>query len=155
MDGMKPSTWVTIAAGVVVVTAGTFLITRESGEEPAADQPVAAPAPEEAPNVPSVAVLMPAELSPAAESGQVAFAGNCAVCHGENGGGTDQGPPLIHIIYEPSHHADIAFVLAARNGTRAHHWRFGDMPPQPQVSEQEITDIIQFVREVQRQNGIF
>lgn len=148
---MKSSSWLAITAVVVVAGAGAFLLAGEHGETPMTDQPAV----NEPSDVPSAAVLMPAELSPAAEAGQVAFAGNCAICHGENGGGTNQGPPLIHIIYEPSHHADIAFILAARNGTRAHHWRFGDMPPQPQVSEQEIADIIQFVREVQRRNGIF
>lgn len=149
---MKSSSWLAIAVLIVVAGAGAFLLTGEPGEAPVTDQPAAV---DEARDVPAVAVVMPAELSPAAEAGQVAFANNCAVCHGENGGGTDQGPPLIHVIYEPSHHADIAFVLAAGNGTRAHHWRFGDMPPQPHVSEQEIADIVQFVREVQRGNGIF
>ena len=98
-------------------------------------------------------IVMP-ELSGLAVQGRLAFGENCARCHGENGGGTNQGPPLIHPIYEPSHHSDVAFVLAAQNGSRAHHWRFGDMPPQPQVGETEIAAIIQFVREVQRANGI-
>ena len=149
---MKPSTWAILAAVVIVGGAGALLLTREPAEETATDLSVAGG---ETSDVTSASVLMPERLSPTAEAGQIAFADNCADCHGENGGGTNQGPPLIHIIYEPSHHADIAFVLAARNGARAHHWRFGDMPPQPQMSEQEIADIIQFVREVQRTNGIF
>ncbi len=56
----------------------------------------------------------------------------CAVCHGDLKG-SDKGPPLLHRIYEPSHHADASFQLAAKNGVRAHHWQFGDMAPVPQV----------------------
>ncbi len=99
-------------------------------------------------------VTMPASLSPMARLGQMSYTRNCAACHGPQGGGTRQGPPLIHRIYEPSHHADIAFVMAIQRGTRQHHWPFGDMPPQPQVSQDEIDAIIRFVREVQRANGI-
>jgi hypothetical protein len=49
----------------------------------------------------------------------------------------------------------MAFLLAARQGSRAHHWSFGDMPPVPGVSDAELADIIAFVREVQHANGIF
>lgn len=89
-----------------------------------------------------------------AAQGQSLFLGNCAECHGFNARGTDKGPPLIHKIYEPNHHADIAFQLAARQGVRQHHWPFGDMPPQPEVSESEIKDIIAWVRQEQRKAGI-
>jgi mono/diheme cytochrome c family protein len=100
------------------------------------------------------AVVVP-ELSGAAARGQAAFAGNCASCHGTDAGGTNSGPPLIHRIYHPGHHGDMAFVFATRQGSRAHHWKFGDMPPVPGVSDDEILDIITFVREVQKANGIF
>ena len=93
-------------------------------------------------------------LTATAQLGADLFAANCSGCHGENGGGTDQGPPLIHAIYNPGHHADYSFVLAARNGVRAHHWRFGNMPPQPQVTEAQVMAIVRYVREVQQANGI-
>lgn len=48
----------------------------------------------------------------------------------------------------------MAFVRAAREGVRAHHWRFGDMPPVEGVSDADLAGIIAFVREVQRANGI-
>ena len=80
--------------------------------------------------------------------------GNCAKCHGMVGGGTDKDSPLIHKIYEPNHHGDFAFFRAVQNGTKAHHWPYGDMAPQPQVSEADVEVIIKFVREVQRANGI-
>lgn len=95
-----------------------------------------------------------AELSPVARAGQAAFREHCAECHGENAGGTEKGPPLIHRYYEPSHHGDAAFVLAAKRGVPQHHWNFGNMPAQPEVGDRSIQQIIAFVREVQRANGI-
>lgn len=94
------------------------------------------------------------ELSGLAATGAPLFAANCAVCHGPSGVGTNQGPPLIHRIYEPSHHGDFAFVAAIRRGSRAHHWQFGDMPPVPGVSDDEAMAIIAYVRAAQAANGI-
>jgi mono/diheme cytochrome c family protein len=104
---------------------------------------------------PIVAVTAPATLSPQAEAGKVAFDANCAPCHGTNAAGTDRGPPFVHIIYNPGHHSDQVFFLAAKIGVRSHHWNFGDMPPQPQVSQQQLTDIVAYVRALQEANGIF
>lgn len=87
--------------------------------------------------------------------GREIFQANCALCHGDAALGTAQGPPLVHLIYEPNHHADAAFVLAALRGVRAHHWGFGDMPPQPQVSREEVTEVVQYVRWLQRQAGVY
>jgi mono/diheme cytochrome c family protein len=66
--------------------------------------------------------------TPQQEGGRALFETNCAVCHGENAAGSDQGPTLVHRIYEPSHHGDMAIMLAARQGVRAHHWLFGNTP---------------------------
>jgi len=94
------------------------------------------------------------ELSTPAKVGLTLFQDNCAACHGDNGSGSDQGPPLIHKIYEPGHHGDGAFFVAASRGVRSHHWRFGNMPPQPQVTARQVEKIVRFVREVQAANGI-
>lgn len=98
-------------------------------------------------------VLLP-ELSVHAKAGKVAFAKNCQSCHGENGSGTEQGPTLIHEIYNPGHHSDQSFFLAVKNGVRAHHWPYGNMPPQRHVKLAEMKDIIVFIREIQQENGI-
>ena len=100
-----------------------------------------------------VAVTVP-QLTPTAVEGKQAFDAVCAACHGANAAGSEKGPPLVHNIYNPGHHADAAFYLAARRGVRQHHWPFGDMPPQPQVSDEELASIIEYVRELQRANGI-
>ncbi len=100
-----------------------------------------------------VAVSMP-ELSSEARVGQVLFNDNCAACHGDRASGTDKGPPLIHDIYNPGHHSDAAFFLAAANGVRQHHWPYGDMPKQDHVTRVEVEKIVQYVRELQTANGI-
>lgn len=86
--------------------------------------------------------------------GKQLFATNCAVCHGKDLKGTFQGPPLLHRIYEPSHHGDAAFQAAAKYGSRAHHWQFGDMPPVPAVTPDEVAHIIAYVRAEQQKVGI-
>ena len=88
------------------------------------------------------------------QSGESKFAANCAACHGLRGVGTKQGPPLVHKIYEPNHHADIAFHRAVENGVRAHHWEFGNMPKIEGVTPAETDQIIRYVRWLQREAGI-
>ena len=95
-------------------------------------------------------------LSAAATAGEAVFDANCAACHGDNAAGRDgAGPPLVHKIYEPNHHSDAAFFLAARQGVRSHHWPFGNMPPVEGVSDDDVALIVAYVRELQRANGVF
>ncbi len=101
-----------------------------------------------------VAVKVP-RLSGPAMAGKQAFDDNCAACHGENGAGTENGPPLVHDIYNPGHHNDNSFLRAVNAGVPEHHWNFGDMAPQPQVKRNEIAAIVEYVRVLQRANGIF
>ena len=94
------------------------------------------------------------KLSAAAQSGRLPFDRSCSVCHGVHAAGSAKGPPLAHRAYHPGLHGDSAFDLAVRRGVRAHHWSFGDMPPQPDVTATELADITRYVRELQRANGI-
>lgn len=96
------------------------------------------------------ATATPAEF----KAGEAAFTANCARCHGERGEGTSQGPPLVHKIYEPSHHGDAAFQRAATMGVRAHHWSFGDMPKISTVTPADVDEIVKYVRWLQRHAGI-
>lgn len=99
------------------------------------------------------AVAVP-DLSANARAGEQVFNTNCALCHGPNASGTGLGPPLVHKIYEPGHHQDSTIQRAVRNGVVAHHWPFGNMPPVPAVSDEAIPNIICYIRELQRANGI-
>ncbi len=86
--------------------------------------------------------------------GNKQFEAFCARCHGRAGVGTHAGPPLVHKIYEPSHHADATFMRAAAQGVRAHHWRFGDMPTVAEATPGDVAAIILYVRWLQREAGI-
>jgi mono/diheme cytochrome c family protein len=94
---------------------------------------------------------VPAEL----KQGQGLYLTRCASCHGVDTKGTDKGPTLLSKTYTPYLHADIAFQLAVERGVRAHHWRFGDMPRIPGVSRDEIRAIVEYVRWLQREAGIY
>ena len=87
--------------------------------------------------------------------GQAIFEAKCAACHGANAAGQDGvSPPLVHRIYEPSHHSDVTFLLAVRNGVRSHHWRFGSMLPVDGLSDGDVALVVAYVRALQRANGI-
>ena len=100
-------------------------------------------------------VLLPETLSQNAQIGQLGFDAKCAACHGANAAGQyGVAPPLVHIIYEPSHHGDESFQRAVAMGVRGHHWPFGDMPAVEGVTRGDVTMIIAYIRELQRANGI-
>jgi mono/diheme cytochrome c family protein len=85
--------------------------------------------------------------------GEPLYQASCAECHGSDLRGTDLGPSHLSNVYEPNHHGDAAFVLAARNGVQAHHWPFGDMAPVPGLSDDDLEAIVAYVREYQRTHG--
>ncbi len=103
---------------------------------------------------PMVEVTVPA-LTELQQQGKDAFDQYCASCHGADAAGQlGKAPPLIHPVYEPSHHGDLSFIRAVRFGARQHHWPFGNMEPVEGVTDDEIAVIIAYVRAVQRANGI-
>lgn len=104
---------------------------------------------------PIAEVIPPADLSGNARLGKTVFEAKCATCHGQNAAGQNGvAPPLVHKIYEPNHHSDMAFVAAAQNGVRSHHWDFGNMPPVEGVTPGDVKMVVAYVRELQRANGI-
>lgn len=111
----------------------------------------APPAPSKPPETPSVSV---AEPPPELAEGRALYDRNCSRCHGPGGTGSASGPPLVDKIYAPDHHVDISFRRAVQFGARAHHWRFGDMPPVTGVSPGETDRIIAYIRWLQKQAGI-
>lgn len=142
-----------IAAFAVAVIGGTGYYALAPGASSGKSGPQTVEAPPEGAAL--VKVALPEELTGQAQMGKRAFDAVCAACHGENATGRNgMGPPLVHKIYEPSHHADAAFLLAVKNGVRAHHWRFGNMPPQDGLTNAEVKSIARYVRELQLANGI-
>ncbi|WP_051062768.1 c-type cytochrome [Ilumatobacter nonamiensis] len=86
-------------------------------------------------------------------AGAELYQANCASCHGADLGGTDKGPSHLSIVYEPNHHGDDAFRSAIANGAQQHHWTFGDMAPIPGLSDDEVDEIIAFIRAEQERQG--
>jgi mono/diheme cytochrome c family protein len=137
-------TFVVIIAAVA--TLGGVWLLWPVPADPVADAPVGAPL---------VAVSLPATLTDREQMGATAFAANCAACHGDNAAGRNEiGPPLIHKIYEPSHHADYSFERAVQYGVQSHHWPFGNMVAVEGLTTADIVAITAYVRAVQRANGI-
>lgn len=81
------------------------------------------------------------------------YKANCASCHGSDLRGTDKGPSHLSIVYEPNHHGDDAFRSAIVNGAQQHHWNFGDMAAIPGLEDDEIDDIIGYIRSEQQRQG--
>lgn len=135
----KPVVFMVLAAGVAVAGIGLWRVLA----------PV--PAPTEA-----VAGVIIPDMTGEIAQGARSYDAKCASCHGVNAVGVEgAGPPFLHKIYEPSHHGDAAFYLAAKNGVRAHHWPFGDMPPVEGITEAEVSAIVAYVRNLQAANGVF
>lgn len=131
-----------IAVAVVLGIGAVFFLTAPQDSGPSG--PVAASE-----------IAVPATLSEAAATGQTIFEAKCISCHGENGSGVEEaGPPLIHKVYEPSHHGDEAFQLAVQQGVRQHHWPYGNMPAVEGLTRGDVMMIVAYVRAVQQANGI-
>ena len=73
-------------------------------------------------------VLVAYQISDLGLLGKKIFELKCQSCHEIKAAGRhEMGPPLVHKIYEPSHHSDQSFYRAVALGVKSHHWRFGTM----------------------------
>jgi len=85
--------------------------------------------------------------------GAALYEASCASCHGSDLRGTAKGPSHLSIVYEPNHHGDAAFRSAIAVGAAQHHWNFGNMPPVPGLDQDEVDQIIAYIRSVQEREG--
>ena len=105
---------------------------------------------------PIESVLVPDQISEIGLLGKNIFELKCQLCHGINAAGRhEMGPPLVHKIYEPSHHSDQSFYRAVALGVKSHHWRFGNMAAVEDLTKGDVKAIISYVRQLQKENGIF
>jgi len=132
---MKKSTFIIYASVAIGVAAVLFFQSNSNTGQPIAE------------------ISIP-QLNVAQTRGRELFDANCSVCHGKNARGSDNGPSLVQKIYQPRIHADGAFYIAVKSGARAHHWQFGSMMPVAGVEKSEVALIVQYVRALQRANGI-
>ena len=140
--------WTTQFAVLIALLAFAVLVVAACGggdgngygaSESPADEPVA---------------VTRSESTDAELPGEQLFIANCSMCHGVNASGTALGPPLVDRIYEPGHHPDASFVIAVSRGVRQHHWQFGNMPAVPDLSIDQIQQVVCFVRQLQVADGI-
>lgn len=133
--------WIAAVAAMGLGGAGWALVPRNSAPQPPVDA--------------LVNIALPASLSTTAQVGKTMFNAKCASCHGENAvGRSGAAPPLVHKIYELSHHGDESFQRAVAMGVRSHHWRFGNMPPVDGLTRGDVAQIVAYIRELQKTNGI-
>ena len=140
-------TWKPTISVIFIIAFVLFYTTRQS-QKTTSQQEVLS-------NGAIVNIKVPDQLSQTALLGEGLYNVNCASCHGDNAVGQEGvAPPLVHIIYEPNHHGDESFQRAVAMGVRAHHWRFGNMPAVEGLTRADVKNIITYVRELQRENGI-
>lgn len=89
-----------------------------------------------------------------AARGEELFTRNCVACHGAGAMGTANGPPLVHEMYREEIFADDRIADATRNGAQQRNWSYGRMPGIGGLSDQDVADLIAYVREVQDDAGL-
>jgi ubiquinol-cytochrome c reductase cytochrome c subunit len=82
----------------------------------------------------------------ALERGERIYAANCAQCHGGDLTGTATGPSLLLAVYGPGELADADIADAIRNGAEQRLFEFGPMAGNGALGDDQIADIIAFVR---------
>ena len=125
-----------IGLGLISCPAAVFVVFGTSGLD----------AFDESPSVPVSSLSI--------QLGGIAFAEECASCHGRTARGTERGPDLIHPDYGPGRRSDAQFRRAIREGKQARRAGYQNMPPAMNGSERHLNRLIVFLREVQRANGI-
>ncbi|MCK5444106.1 MAG: cytochrome c [Rhodospirillaceae bacterium] len=95
------------------------------------------------------------QLNVAETRGREIFNGTCATCHGIDAiGDTDIGPPLMHPYYRmeifPSDMVRRAIML----GKAQDKWKYGHMPAQIKLNENEITDVMKYFDALRENNSL-
>lgn len=83
--------------------------------------------------------------------GQTLYNTYCISCHGLHGTGQGLGPPLLDTLYRPARMPDEAVYQAIERGVNQRYWHYGAMPKIQRVERGEVTQIIPYLRWLQRQ----
>lgn len=90
----------------------------------------------------------------AVAQGEQLYQTNCAGCHGSELQGTRIGPPMLDEYYLPATTPDSQFVSAIDDGASAEQFDFGPMPAIPGLTDEQVQEIIGYVRGQQREAGL-
>ena len=87
-------------------------------------------------------------------AGAAVYEQSCADCHGAGAAGGDGGPGLLDARYAMPGYDDLAFVTAVARGVSADGSDGGGMPRIRGLSEQDLADLLAYVRDLQRDAGL-
>lgn len=86
-------------------------------------------------------------------AGEQTYTDFCGACHGRDFEGSVQGPSHLDAVYDPATTTDADFRDAIRNGAERTNYDSGNMPPIRSLDDQQIADVIAYVRSVQEERG--
>lgn len=89
-----------------------------------------------------------------ATRGEELFTLNCVACHGTGAMGTANGPPLVHELYRKEIFGDERIADATRNGASQRNWSYGRMPGIGGLDDDDLSDLVAYIRQVQDEAGI-
>ena len=85
--------------------------------------------------------------------GEQTYRDFCGSCHGRDFEGSSNGPSHLDAVYAPEYTTDDDFRTAITQGAPEANYDFGRMPAIASLDDQEITDVIAYIRRVQDERG--
>lgn len=86
-------------------------------------------------------------------AGEQVYGDYCGACHGRDFEGSIQGPSHLDAKYDPATTTDEDYRNAIRNGAEESTYDFGRMPAIRSLDDQQIEDVIAYIRSVQEERG--
>ena len=86
-------------------------------------------------------------------AGEQTYMDFCGSCHGRDFEGSSQGPSQLDVQFAPERTSDEEFREAIRNGAPKEFYDFTAMPAIGSLDDQEIANVIAYVRSVQEERG--
>lgn len=87
-------------------------------------------------------------------AGEQTYRDFCGSCHGRDLEGSSNGPSHLDAVYAPDSTTDEDFRTAITEGAPEANYDFGAMPAIGSLEDQEVEDVIAYIREVQDERGL-
>lgn len=87
-------------------------------------------------------------------AGEQTYQDFCGSCHGRDFEGSVRGPSQLDAVFAPDVTTDEDYRDAIRDGAQEQHYDFGPMPAIGSLDDQEIANVIAYVRQVQQERGL-
>ncbi|MCP4434126.1 MAG: cytochrome c [Actinomycetia bacterium] len=86
-------------------------------------------------------------------AGEQTYMDFCGSCHGRDFEGSSQGPSQLDEHFAPGETTDAEFRQAIENGAPREYYDFTPMPAIGSLDDQEVTNVIAYIRSVQQERG--